>query len=1786
MSSPQPARTHRRTLAGVVAAVALALLAVYLVTPPPRASAATTAPVGSLSLGTGLSGRVDPRTGEFSVSVPVADIRGIGDAGIAFSLSWQQARATASIDRSGWGAGWSLSTSFVNTNGQKRVYPASGGSYLLDPTTPSGLADYKLADLVFTQLQTAQTLRARAGAPAVAYWYTLAYDDGRTDYFDVNGNLVARADRFGNRTDIAWQSPVSGQWRPLSIVDSYGLSTTFRYPTQSQIQVISPERSDGVTSVTTIDRSSANGVQTLKVTDPVGNVTTFDATAVKDAPKPLLTTVTAATGAKTRIGYQEPAYEKGLIAVDTVMVTDGANNQLSPTQRFDLDPALPATNDHGLPSANNRHNYTGYPNHLPANGKDTLFSSGDASYYYSAGLTTGATTTVSTYDALHRLVQRTVGVAPPGSQQPILAQTQTMTYPVAVTFPNQLPANWARTKTASLTSSAATSSKGLTPSPAPRTTTVATQYDDHGRVTSATDETGAVTVTGYGPYGLIQKQTTTGADGSVAQTDNTFTGSGTALSIGTTTTSVGQPGHPPTARQTVSYTYDGTGQVASRTLAWAPGAGPDPGDGRGGGPDSMVTTFSRTLSSDAKTVTLTTTTGAGTGDAQHNTAVIDTVSGKPVGHFDAADRKTSFGYDAIGRQVSTTTPGGLTTTTAYTPTQTTVSGPDGRITRSTVDLLGRTVSVTDNVRNRAFTTDPGARTLSSTSYSADGSTATATDQAGRTTTTTVDAFGRVVSKVGAGGVTQLSSYDDGAAHTSTSAVVPDGAGAATSSMVTSYDDRGRAIGTDTSFAAGSAVAKTLALPADQNAATAYNGIGQPTTTTGGDLELTTDHSGPGGLAVSSTATPQATGDFPGAAITASTVRSLSGDAISRTLHQGSDVSTAVAVSYDATGEVVAATDPAGRVTHYTYTADGQPATKTSPSGAVTTRTYDPVSGLLAKIVVTAPGKATRTISYTRVPAGQPGAGQVKTVTDGTATISYGYDVDGHRTSVGYPDGTATSAAYNDKGQLVSSTDITGAVTSYVYNPGDGTMASATQKRGSALLASVSYGYDAMDRVQTVKRGNGVVTTNTYTADNRLAVQSTTDSANKVLESHAYSYDDHGNVDTRVDTIAPGGGNAVPGGPLTWTTRYSYDAYNRLTGSAVYPGSFGSDGSPTAPAATQTAYTLDVAGDVTATKTTTRTAGIRPIISTSTTSNTIDASGRLTGQRTGSQTAGQTFDDDGHVLTSLTGLTTSYTADGTPATLSRPDGTTIGYTRWPDGTLRSATTKAPDGSTSTVSYHYGVDGALLNDSTSDTGTAAGTSTTASYLISTGREARTLVAGAAASGGVSGAAAAPTTTGPGAGYYLRDRHNSVTAVVDSTGAITAGYGYTDYGAPARADGRRISVGVLDGGRTNPFGYAGAAVQGPITDVALNLIRYADRSYNPVTGRFTGPDPVDAHNLYQGFRTNPIVYSDLSGHDPIIDAVMDGLFAVIFVATAILTIVTGLAPVLGAIAAAGYGAIAEVTGAVVANAVVSTLAVAANLTGAATSAALAIDDDRILATGKGYFDTDQRSMVSLVNTAASVLAGGAGAVQGATASSVAALEDATAAAKQAQAARASTTVNDLAIDATNNTQVVPDEANRASVHGDDPVDPPGANQGDGGGQIVPRTEQNQADPLRQPDNANQQRQDPDLLVPAQLPPLPELPAAPPPDYFEHIYPEVTLELPADRPLLRQTAVNGANEAQEQVRTNTTRTEVNDPPGVPADLILTGDAVPATLTNEPGIGTGLVNMTNDNVLVTRTDN
>ena len=359
------------------------------------------------------------------------------------------------------------------------------------------------------------------------------------------------------------------------------------------------------------------------------------------------------------------------------------------------------------------------------------------------------------------------------------------------------------------------------------------------------------------------------------------------------------------------------------------------------------------------------------------------------------------------------------------------------------------------------------------------------------------------------------------------------------------------------------------------------------------------------------------------------------------------------LTYDPAGRIATSTDPNGRVTSYTYYDDGNVATRTTPSGTVVTDTYDDTTGRLTSVTAEGPGGPTVTLAYTYVPAGQPGAGRVHTISDGTDTVTLAYDADGHVVSRSYSDGTATAASFTDTGLLDATTDVTGAVTSYGYDT-LGRMTSATQTRdATTVLASVGYTYDGMSRIATTTRGNGVTTTNTWTPRNQLSTQRTTNASGAVIEAHGYTYDSHGNVARRTDTVAASASQAAG----TWTTAYRYDGYDRLLGSVVFPGAAAS-GTPSR----STTYTLNTAGDVVGVATT----------GGSTTSNTIDGAGQLTAQTTGGSTVNQSFDDEGRVTQSLNGSTMSYDPFDRMVTASR-GATSATYSYWPDGTRRSITT---------------------------------------------------------------------------------------------------------------------------------------------------------------------------------------------------------------------------------------------------------------------------------------------------------------------------------------------------------------------------------------------------------------------------------------------------------------------------------------------------------------------------------
>ena len=127
-----------------------------------------------------------------------------------------------------------------------------------------------------------------------------------------------------------------------------------------------------------------------------------------------------------------------------------------------------------------------------------------------------------------------------------------------------------------------------------------------------------------------------------------------------------------------------------------------------------------------------------------------------------------------------------------------------------------------------------------------------------------------------------------------------------------------------------------------------------------------------------------------------------------------------------TGEV----SPVAGTTTHAYNEHGELITTTDARGAVTQRTIDPLDRVTAVTLGSAPGAATSpAISYTYDDPGVPfSLGRLTAITrDGVAVpyaydrygrptqdgeLTYGYDVNGNRTTIGYPGGVTATYGYD------------------------------------------------------------------------------------------------------------------------------------------------------------------------------------------------------------------------------------------------------------------------------------------------------------------------------------------------------------------------------------------------------------------------------------------------------------------------------------------------------------------------------------------------------------------------------------------------------------------------------------------------------------------------------------------------------------------------------------------------------------------------------------------------------
>jgi RHS repeat-associated protein len=489
-------------------------------------------------------------------------------------------------------------------------------------------------------------------------------------------------------------------------------------------------------------------------------------------------------------------------------------------------------------------------------------------------------------------------------------------------------------------------------------------YDADGNQTSVTDPDGDVTTSAYDSSGRLKAQTdprgnVDGADKAEFTTTYEYDASGR---LKTVTDALGHA---------TSYTYDDNGNVKTVTdpLGNVTAYGYDAFNRQTSveGPDhnKSTTEYDSAGNVTASDDQLGNRTTYGYDDADNLVSMTT-----PRGNVDGADKDaytTTYGYDGDGNQISEVDPSGAETDTVY-------------------DDFGQIVSVTDPLGQ-----------VTATAYDDDGDIASTTDPLGNVTTYTYDDADRQKTVRDPLGNVTTYGYDSDGHRTSettpmgyTTTWTFDPAGR----MHTQVDPRGNEPGLSpadftTTYAydaAGNQISVTDAL--GHQTVTAYDADNNPIRVTDPLGNVTSTEYDELARISKITAPDQAPTTY---------MYNSTGTEVTRTDANGHKTT----YDYNDNSDLTSVTDPLGRKTVYGYDPDGNNTTITDARGITATTGFDGRNLPTG----TTYSDNTASISYTYTPTGLR-----QTATDATGSRTYGYDADGHLTSV-TPNSGAGAFAY-------------------------------------------------------------------------------------------------------------------------------------------------------------------------------------------------------------------------------------------------------------------------------------------------------------------------------------------------------------------------------------------------------------------------------------------------------------------------------------------------------------------------------------------------------------------------------------------------------------------------------------------------------------------------------------------------------------------------------------------------------------------------------------------------------
>ncbi len=492
-------------------------------------------------------------------------------------------------------------------------------------------------------------------------------------------------------------------------------------------------------------------------------------------------------------------------------------------------------------------------------------------------------------------------------------------------------------------------------------------------------------------------------------------------------------------------------------------------------------------------------------DGSQETYTYEPVRGQKTSHTNALGTLSTWSYDAKGRVTQWVEAKGL---------------PEQRTTSYTYDQYGQLTSKTSGAADGQ---GQDARTQT-WQYDAAGNVQQATDPAGRTTKASYDQRGLPTSQTDAlGRTTQLTFNAAGSLTKSTNAL--------NQSVQHQYDARQRR--TQTTTAAGKVqktrydqygrVIETLLPGQLEGAGTRieYDAIGQAISTTSpsgliakteyderGRVKTTTD---PAGNTTSYTygndETPQAglliAIDYPTYQETYGYDQRGRQTTVTQKLSKTDPTETRTqSTTYDAIGQRVASTDPAGRTTLIQYDALGHLTTSTDPLAQVTQQSWSAHDQLL---------------SLTDAKGNQH---------------QFEYDKAGQLVKETRPLGGAIALQYDAAGQLTQRTDAGGNTRAYSYDQAGRMTQEAHKLAGTTTDETISYSYDA---------------------DGQMTAYEQKDASAALISSASYTRDAQGRTTQSAITY----GKVGSAGSFSFTLGQGFNADGQLQSHTYPDGSTGS-----------------------------------------------------------------------------------------------------------------------------------------------------------------------------------------------------------------------------------------------------------------------------------------------------------------------------------------------------------------------------------------------------------------------------------------------------------------------------------------------------------------------------------------------------------------------------------------------------------------------------------------------------